>query len=122
MAQTEQFTNVVWTDDCGCYLTAKVPASVITRCPMHKAAPEMLAALELLVEADVTEWSRDAVNKALAQARSQEVEAGTLTPKEASYSQCRSLESPTRASSCRCDLDAKHDSTHTCSQHGHGWP
>ena len=33
------------------------------------AAPAMLAALELLVEADVTEWSRDAVNAAIAQAR-----------------------------------------------------
>ena len=46
MAQTEQFTNVVWTDDCGCYLTARVPVSVITRCPLHKAAEAMLAALE----------------------------------------------------------------------------
>ena len=45
MAQTEQFTNVVWTDDCGCYLTAKVPAAVITRCPLHAAAPAMLEAL-----------------------------------------------------------------------------
>ena len=46
MAQTEQFTNVVWTDDCGCYLTATVPASVITRCPLHEAAPALLEALE----------------------------------------------------------------------------
>ena len=75
MAQTEQFTNVVWTDDCGCYLTAKVPAAVITRCPLHAAAEEMLAALELLVEADVTAWSRDAVNKALAAAWGQEAKA-----------------------------------------------
>ena len=48
MAQTEQFTNVVWTDDCGCYLTAKVPASVITRCPLHEAAPALLKALEAI--------------------------------------------------------------------------
>ena len=47
----------------------------IVYCPMHKAAPKMLAALELLVEADVTEWSRDAVNKAIAQARGQPQEA-----------------------------------------------
>ena len=50
MAQPEQFTNVVWTDDCGCYLTAKVPASVITRCPLHAAAPALLEALEAYID------------------------------------------------------------------------
>ena len=65
------------TEKCGCEVRWADDALVdgINFCPLHKAAPEMLEALELLVEADVTEWSRDAVNKALAAARGQEVEA-----------------------------------------------
>ena len=65
--------NEMFGQGCGCRIQGH--GLVITYCPMHRAAPVMLAALELLVEADVTEWSRDAVNKALAAARGQEVGA-----------------------------------------------
>ena len=58
---------------CGCRIQGH--GLIITYCSMHRAAPAMLAALELLVEADVTAWSRDAVNKALAAARGQEAGA-----------------------------------------------
>ena len=86
MAQPEQFTNVVWTDDCGCYLTAKVPASVITRCPLHKAAERMREALEFVLSrahAQGDTITQDVVGEALAEiqiaawkrARGQEVEA-----------------------------------------------
>ena len=73
---------------CGCQLTVPPSEVSFTYCPMHKAAPEMLAALELLLGCadwesediatlNVTQFkaSMDQATTAIAQARSQEVEA-----------------------------------------------
>ena len=61
---------------CGCYIQAH--GTWITYCPMHKAAPEMLAALEALYDEDTERKNNlawDALGQAHGQARGQEVGA-----------------------------------------------
>ena len=64
--------------DCGCqiYQGTLVPwtGPSIIYCPMHKAAPEMLAALEgVYIQGSADSWM--AVRAAIAQAQAQEAKA-----------------------------------------------
>ena len=75
------------TEQCGCNLNFSlgpddIPYDLtLAYCPMHKAAPEMLAALTRIATAgtigdnEMGEWMREQARKAIAQARGEEVEA-----------------------------------------------
>ena len=121
-------SNEMLGQGCGCYIQAH--GTWITYCPMHKAAPEMQHALEV-IQRRLSEagdktfdglihevgFCDDMARVGLAAARGQEAEAQARTDAP----QCTTHET-LYAGVCRCDGDAGHDSTHTCSQHGHWWP
>ena len=74
----EPFTHIL---SCGCVLNGTDHSAAITYCLMHKAAPEMLAALETIANVAIRRnlgrgnWARPIARKALAAAKGQPQEA-----------------------------------------------